>query len=308
MQDCFIYKTRIDLKDDITYWTKTKDSLIVICFKNKISFYEIKNNYFLKTQNDLIIKEETFIENSPYFKTNKEMKEKIKEKESNSKNLLILKIFELENDYIIIIKKEFYEDNNVKRTSECPQCSYYICKQTNFILLSIIKLQKKERKIKNIYEFEIKNEIENEYDYEEYYGIAEKRKEKKNHLNYFNDNIINTIEIMGNKVLFYNPELENIQIIDINSSFEQKYKSILYNPEPNIERYKIMFLSENCFYIFKYIYDEFSEFVYKKLTFINKNKKTNYSNYDIVLLKKIKSLWFIFDENTLTIVKKNNLE
>jgi len=209
--------------------------------KNKISFYEIKNNYFMKTQNDIKIKEETFIEKPPYFKTNEE----IKEKESNSKNLLILKVFELENDYIIIIKKELYEENDIFIDGYSPQSSYFICRQTNLILLSTIKLNKKERKIKNIYEFKIKNEFEYGYNYEEYYGIDYKRKEKRNHLVYFDDNLIDTIEIFENKVLFYNPELENIEIIDINTSFEQKYKSILYNPDPNIERYKIIFLSEN---------------------------------------------------------------
>ena len=46
LEDDFIYKTRIDLKDDITYWTKTKDNQILICSENKILFYEIKNNNF----------------------------------------------------------------------------------------------------------------------------------------------------------------------------------------------------------------------------------------------------------------------
>jgi hypothetical protein len=258
----------------------------------------------LKTQNEIIIKEETFIENSPYFKTNKKMKKKIKEKEFNPKNLLILKIFELENDYIIIIKKELYEENDVYIDGYSPQSSYFICRQTNVILLSIIKLNKKERKIKNIYEFKIKNKFENGYNYEEYYGIDYKRKEKRNHLIYFDDNIIDTIGILKNKVLFYNPELENIEIIDINTSFEQNYKSILYNPDPNVERYKIIFLSENCFYIFKYIYDEDSESVYKTLNLINNNKDADYSDYNIVLIKKINSLLFVFDENALIISKK----
>ena len=91
LEDDFIYKTRIDLNDDITYWTKTKDNQIVICSKNKISFYEIKNNYFLKTQNDIIIKEETFIENSPYFKTNKKMKKKNKRKRIKFKKFINIK-------------------------------------------------------------------------------------------------------------------------------------------------------------------------------------------------------------------------
>ena len=76
LEDAFIYKTNFDLNDDITYWTKTKDNQILICSKNKILFYEIKNNNFFKTQNEIIINEETFIENSPYFKKNKSIKEK----------------------------------------------------------------------------------------------------------------------------------------------------------------------------------------------------------------------------------------
>ena len=70
---------------------------------------------------------------------------------------------------------------------------------------------------------------------------------------------------MENKVLFYIPEQKNIEIIDINSSFEQKYKSFLYNPGLNFESYKTIFLTENCFYKFKYIYDRYSESVEKKL-------------------------------------------
>ena len=81
LEDNFIYKIRIDLKDDITYITKAKNNQILLCSKNKISFYAINNNFFLKTQNDIIIEEETFIENYLNFKTNKEIKEKIKEKE-----------------------------------------------------------------------------------------------------------------------------------------------------------------------------------------------------------------------------------
>ena len=302
----FIYKTRIDLNDDITYWTKTKDNKILICSKNKISFYQIEYDDFLKTQNDIIINEETFIENSPYFKTNKEIEEKLKEKESNSKNLLILKLFELENDYIIAIKKELYEEKKVVTIGECPQCSYYIWKQTNLILLSIIKLNKKERTIKNIYEIEITNQFKNEYYGNEYYDVSLRKKEKENPLYYFDDNIINSIEILENKVLFYIPELENIEIIDINSSFEQKCKSILYNPEQNLESYKIIFLSENCFYIFKckYKFVRDPEYVDKTLTLINNNKEDDCPYYKIALIKKINSLLFIFEDDTLIISRK----
>ena len=302
----FIYKTRIDLNDNITYWTKTKDNKILICSKNKISFYQIEYDDFLKTQNDIIINEETFIENSPYFKTNKEIKEKIKEKESNSKNLLILKLFELENDYIIAIKKELYEEKKVVTIGECPECSYYIWKQTNLILLSIIKLNKKERTIKNIYEIEITNQFKNEYYGDEYYDVSLRKKEKENPLYYFDDNIINSIEILENKVLFYIPELKNIEIIDINSSFEQKCKSILYNPEQNLESYKIIFLSENCFYIFKckYKFVRDPEYVDKTLTLINNNKEDDCPYYKIALIKKINSLLFIFEDDTLIISRK----
>ena len=295
LEDAFIYKTKIDLNDDITCWTKAKDNQILICSKNKILFYEIKNNNFLKTQNDIIINEETFIENSPYFKTNKG----IKEKNSYSKNLLILKIFELESDYIIVIKKELYEIEDMKETSDCPQCCYYIYDQTSFILLSIIKLNKKELKIKNIYEIEFQIKFKNEYNWEEYIHMEE----IKNQLYYFDISIIDSIEIFENKVLFYIPELKNIEIIDINNSFEQNYKSVLYNPGQNLESYKIIFLSENCFYIFKFRYDTYSEDVENNLTFINNNKKTDYPYYP-VLIKKINSLLFVFEDDTLIILRK----
>jgi len=306
LEDNFIYKTRIDLKDDITYLTKAKNNQILLCSKNKISFYAINNNFFLKTQNDIIIEEERFIENSSYFKSNKEIKEKIKEKESNSKNLLILKIFELEDSYIIIIKKELYEIEDETETSDCPCCCTYIVQETKFILLSIIKLNKKNQKMKNIYEFEIKFEFENQYNMytlKEYFDISEGIKKSKQ-MYYFDDNIINSIEISENKVLFYNPELNNIEIININSSsFEQKYKSILYHLGLDIEKYKINFLSENCFYLIKYIYDQYSESADKKVTFIDNNKEDDYS-YEIFFIKKINSLLFVCREFTLTISKK----
>jgi len=305
LEDNFIYKTRFDLKDEITFMTKAKNNQIIICSKNKISFYEIKDDVF-KAQNDIIIEEERFIENSLYFKTNKEIKEKIKEKESNISNLLILKIFELEDDYIIIIKKELYEIVDITETSDCPCCCAYIHQQTKFILLSIIKLNKKNQKMKNIYEFEIKFEFENKYYYDtlrEYFDISEGKK-KSNQMYYFDDNIINSIELFENKVLFYNPELNSIEIININSSsFEQKYKSILYHPGQDKEKYKINFLSENCFYLFKYIYDRYSGNVDKSVTFIDNNKEDDYS-YEIFFIKIINSLLFVCGEDTLTISKK----
>ena len=61
LEDEFLYKTQVTLINDISYWTKTKDNQIIICSKNKISFYKINNNNFLKSQNDVEIDEETYI-------------------------------------------------------------------------------------------------------------------------------------------------------------------------------------------------------------------------------------------------------
>jgi len=38
LEDDFIYKNRIDLNDEITYWTKTKDNQIILCSKIKSHF------------------------------------------------------------------------------------------------------------------------------------------------------------------------------------------------------------------------------------------------------------------------------
>ena len=127
--------------------------------------------------------------------------------------------------------------------------------------------------------------------------------EVKDQLYYFDISIIDSIEILENKVLFYIPELKNIEIIDINSSFDQKYKSVLYNPEQNLESYKIIFLSENCFYIFKCKYERYSESVDKNLVLINNNKERD-SPYYAVFIKKINSLLFVFEDNTLIILRK----
>ena len=127
--------------------------------------------------------------------------------------------------------------------------------------------------------------------------------EIKNQLYYFDISIIDSIAIFENKVLFYISELKSIEIIDINNSFEQNYKSVLYNPGLNLESYKILFLSENCFYIFKCRYDRYSEDVENNLTFINNNKKTDYPYYP-VLIKKINSLLFVFEDDTLIILRK----
>ncbi len=176
--------------------------------------------------------------------------------------------------------------DNYIETSDCPDCCRYIWDQTNFILLSIIKFNKKTQKMENIYEIEFKSKFRIEHHYSEDYDL------KKNPLTYFDDSIIDSIELLENKIMFYNPELNNVEIIDINSSFRQNYKSILYNSSETIERYKIIFISENCFYKFKYIYYNYSEAIDKIITFFNNKKEDKY--YDIVLIKKINSLLFVF--------------
>ena len=304
----FLYLEKIDLKNDITYWTKTKDNKIIICSKNEILFYEINETNFVKTQNEIKIEEETFIENSSYFKNNKKIKDKLKKEESNSKNIFILKVFELEKDYIIVIKKELYElKDNYIETSDCPDCCTYIWDQTNFILISIIKFNKKTQKMENTYEIEFKSsKFRNEYYHDEYYDLIVRKKGKKNPLTYFDNSIIDSIELLENKIMFYNPELNNVEIIDINSSFRQNYKSILYNSSETIERYKIIFISENCFYKFEYIYYNDSENIVKIITFFDDKEKDKYYDeyYDIVLIKKMNSLLFVFENDTLTISKK----
>ena len=302
LNDGFLFKTKIDLKNDISYWTKTKDNKIIICSKNEILFYEINNNNFIKAQNEIKIEEETFIENSSYFKNNKEIKDKLKKEEFNTKNLFILKVFELEKDYIIIIKKELYElKENFIETCDCPDCCTYIWDQTNFILLSIVKFNKKSQKMESIYEVEFKSKFRNEYNSTEYTAFVLENKIKNNPFKYFDSNIIDSIEFLENKILFYNPEVNNVEIIDINSSYPQKYKSILYNSGETIERYKIIYISENCFYRFIYKYNNYEEDINEEITFIN-NKEIDVC-YDIVLIKKINSHLFVFESDTLTISK-----
>ena len=302
LNDGFLFKAKIDLKNDISYWTKTKDNKIIICSKNEILFYEINDNNFIKAQNEIKIEEETFIENSSYFKNNKEIKDKLKKEEFNTKNLFILKVFELEKDYIIIIKKELYElKENFIETSDCPDCCTYIWDQTNFILLSIVKFNKKNQKMESIYEVEFKSKFRNEYNNEEYTAFILENKIKNNPFKYFDSNIIDSIEFLENKILFYNPELNNVEIIDINSSYGQNYKSILYDSGETIERYKIIYISENCFYRFIYKYNNYEENIDEEITFIN-NKEIDVC-YDIVLIKKINSHLFVFESDTLTISK-----
>ena len=82
--------------------------------------------------------------------------------------------------------------NYIKEACDCPQCCIYICDQTSFILLSIIKLNKKEQKLKNIYEIEFQIKFKNEYNYVEYYHMEE----VKDQLYYFDISIIDLIEIL----------------------------------------------------------------------------------------------------------------
>ena len=307
LKDEFLYKTQIHLMSDIDHWTKTKDNQIIICSKNKISFYKIYNNYIIKSQNDVIIDEETYIENSLYFKNKKETNIKAKknsEENTNSHNLSVVKIFESDDDYIIIIKQVIDEiENYVGETDDCPCCSYYIVEQTNVILLSMVKLNKKEKKMKIIYEIEFKNIYKY---YEPPYGEYT----KINSMEYFDKSICDSIGFSKNKVLVYIPQLNNVKIIDINSSFGHKYESFLYTSGEDIVRYKIIVISEKCFLRIKYEYDkDLGDIDYTELSFIYNNKKNHVAKFyrnldDIPFIKKMNSLLFVLTQNNLTISKQ----
>ena len=324
LKDEFLYKTQINLKNKISCWTKTKDNKVIIGSKNTISFYEINNNNILRTQNDIKIEEETFIQNSSYFKINEKEKDKIKDEDANTKNLSILKVFESEEDYIIIMKKKLYELNYINEIGDCPECSYYIYFQKNSILLFVSKLNKIKQKIKNIYEIEFKYEYNKYYYNHELYSIIYQKEAKKNIFKHFDDSISDSIGFFKNKVLFYIPKENKVEIIDINSDLQQKHKSILYHSGEIIERYKINFISEKCFLRFKYIYDRDFEDVderediedledlediderqeyNKEIHFINNNKE--YYTYSTVLIKEINTLLFQFEnDGILTILQK----
>ena len=298
----FLYKTEIHLMSEIVYWTKTKDNQIIICSKNKISFYKIYKNSFLKTQNDIQIEEEKYIENSLYFKNEKEdssIDECENEENTNFQNLTIVKIFELNEDYFIIIKQKIdkiidflYEDG------DCPCCSRRFYEQTNVILLSVLKINKKEKKIKIVYEIELKNKNK----YKLYY-----LQEDTNFMEYFDNSIYDSIDFLENKILFYIPQVDNVKIIDINSSFKPKYESILYNSSENVENYKIIFISEKCFFRYKYkYYKEDDEMNLDKVNlcfYHNNNKEEIYDSfpYDFPPMKKMNLLLFEFNEYYLTI-------
>ena len=301
----FLYKTEIHLMSEIVYWTKTKDNQIIICSKNKISFYKIYKNSFLKTQNDIQIEEEKYIENSLYFKNKKEdssIDEYENEENTNFQNLTIVKIFELNEDYFIIIKqkidkiKDFlYED------SDCPCCSTRFYEQTNVILLSVLKINKKEKKIKIVYEIELKNKNK--------YKLYGEQKDVTNFMDYFDKSICDSIEFLENKILFYIPQVDNVKIIDINSSFKPKYESILYNSSENVENYKIIFISEKCFFRYKYKYykedDEMNLDEVNLCFYHNNNKEEIYDKprflCNFPLIKKMNLLLFEFDGYYLTI-------
>ena len=298
----FLYKTEIHLMSEIVYWTKTKDNQIIICSKNKISFYKIYKNSFLKTQNDIQIEEEKYIENSLYFKNKKEdssINKYINEENTNFQNLTIVKIFELNEDYFIIIKQKIdkiidflYEDG------DCPCCSRRFYEQTNVILLSVLKINKKEKKIKIVYEIELKNKNK----YKLYY-----LQEDTNFMEYFDNSIYDSIDFLENKILFYIPQVDNVKIIDINSSFKPKYESILYNSSENVENYKIIFISEKCFFRYKYKYykedDEMNLDIVNLCFYHNNNKEEIYDSfpYDFPPMKKMNLLLFEFNKYYLTI-------
>ena len=295
----FLYKTQIHLMSEIVYWTKTKDNQIIICSKNKISFYKIYKNFFLKTQNDIQIEEEKYIENSLYFKNKKEdssINKYENEENTNFQNLTIVKIFELNEDYFIIIKQKIDKIIDILDIDgDCPCCYTKFYEQTNVILLSVLKINKKEKKIKIVYEIELKNK--NEY---KLYGL---QKDVTNFMDYFDKSICDSIEFLENKILFYIPQVDNVKIIDINSSFKPKYESILYNTsEDVVEKYKIIFISEKCFFRYKYKY----YYNGNEMNLDNANFCFYYNNnkeeiYDIPLMKKMNLLLFEFDGYYLTI-------
>ena len=298
----FLYKTEIHLMSEIVYWTKTKDNQIIICSKNKISFYKIYKNFFLKTQNDIQIEEEKYIENSLYFKNKKEdssINKYENEENTNFQNLTIVKIFELNEDYFIIIKQKIDKIINfLYEDGDCPCCSIGFYEQTNVILLSVLKINKKEKKIKIVYEIELKNKNK----YKLYY-----LQEDTNFMEYFDNSIYDSIDFLENKILFYIPQVDNVKIIDINSSFKPKYESILYNSSENVENYKIIFISEKCFFRYKYkYYKEDDEMNLDKVNlcfYHNNNKEEIYDSvpYDFPPMKKMNLLLFEFNEYYLTI-------
>ena len=297
----FLYKTEIHLMSEIVYWTKTKDNQIIICSKNKISFYKIYKNSFLKTQNDIQIEEEKYIENSLYFKNKKEdssIDEYENEENTGFQNLTIVKIFELNEDYFIIIKQKIDKIIFLDIDGDCPCCYTKFYEQTNVILLSVLKINKKEKKIKIVYEIELKNKNK----YKLYY-----LQEDTNFMEYFDNSIYDSIDFLENKILFYIPQVDNVKIIDINSSFKPKYESILYNSSENVENYKIIFISEKCFFRYKYKYykedDEMNLDEVNLCFYHNNNKEEIYDSvpYDFPPMKKMNLLLFEFNEYYLTI-------
>ena len=60
--------------------------------------------------------------------------------------------------------------------------------------------------------------------------------------------IINSIDLIENKVLFYIPNTEEIKAIDINNNLKENFESILYVHQEDDLYYKIVFLSEKYYY------------------------------------------------------------
>ena len=157
--------------------------------------------------------------------------------------------------------------------------------------------------MKIIYEIEFKNIYKY---YEPPYGEYT----KINSMEYFDKSICDSIGFSKNKVLVYIPQLNNVKIIDINSSFGHKYESFLYTSGEDIERYKIIVISEKCFLRIKYEYDkDLGDIDYTELSFIYNNKKNHVATFyrnldDIPFIKKMNSLLFVLTQNNLTISKQ----
>ena len=166
--------------------------------------------------------------------------------------------------------------------------------------MSVLKINKKEKKIKIVYEIELKNKNK--------YKLYGEQKDVTNFMDYFDKSICDSIEFLENKILFYIPQVDNVKIIDINSSFKPKYESILYNSSEDVEKYKIIFISEKCFFRYKYKYYKDDEMNLDKVNicfYYNNNKEENYDKpwffCNFPLIKKMNLLLFELDEYNLTI-------
>ena len=132
----------------------------------------------------------------------------------------------------------------------------------------------------------------------------------------FDKSLCDSIGFSKNKVLVYIPQLETAKIIDINSSLGQKYESFLYSSGEDSEdifRYKIVVVSEKCFFIFEYEYGqidfELREKESAELSYFYNNKNKPFETFsrlseDIPFIKKMNSLLFELSLYNLTISKE----